>query len=113
VNLGNHYIALNVKDLNKSRAFYEKLGFVTDPRFNDMSRKWLIMRNGTMTIGLYQDMIPKNTITFNPEDIRELQKELKSRGIEFILEVKDEGTGPAHFLILDPDGNPLFFDQHK
>lgn len=113
MNLGNHYLALNVKDLERSKMFYEKLGFVTDPRFSDLNRKWVILKNGNTTLGLYQDLIPHNTITFNPENVREIQKELKQRGIKFIIEADEAGNGPAHCLIIDPDGNPLFFDQHK
>jgi catechol 2,3-dioxygenase-like lactoylglutathione lyase family enzyme len=110
--LGKHYIALNVKDIVKSKAFYEQLGFRAADNFGSVEKKWFIMKNGDVTIGLYQDIIPKNTITFNPPNARELQKELRRKGFNFILEAKEDGFGPAHFLILDPDGNPLFFDQH-
>jgi lactoylglutathione lyase len=112
VNLGRHYIALNVKDLVKSKAFYELLGFRAVENFGSVQKNWVIMKSGDVTIGLYQDIIPKNTITFNPPDVREIQKELRRKGFTFILEANEETKGPAHFLILDPDGNPLFFDQH-
>ena len=112
MNLGRHYIALNVKDIVKSKAFYELLGFKAADNFGSIDKKWFIMKNGEMTLGLYQEIIPKNTITFNPANVREIQKELKRKGFNFILEANEETTGPAHFLILDPDGNPLFFDQH-
>ncbi|MEO8762195.1 MAG: VOC family protein, partial [Bacteroidia bacterium] len=73
---------------------------------------YLIMRHGLLVIGLYEGIIPRNTITFTPQDIRGLQKELKLNGIPFVLEANEETQGPAHFLLLDPDGNPLFFEQH-
>jgi len=110
--LGKHFIALNVKNIEVSQLFYSKLGFLCDPRFSDIRRNWIIMKNVDITIGLYQDVIPQNTITFNPENIRELQKHLKNQGVKFILEADETTTGPAHFLIVDPDGNPLFFDQN-
>ena len=110
--LGQHHIALNVKDLHISKEFYLKMGFVVDDRFSNPQRKWLIMRNATLIIGLYEGIIPRNTITFTPADIRELQKDLKKKGIPFVIEANETTQGPAHFLILDPDGNPLFFEQH-
>ena len=110
--LGQHHIALNVKDLQVSKEFYLKLGFLVDERFSNLQRKWLIMRNATLIIGLYEGIIPRNTITFTPTDIRGLQKHLKEKGIPFVIEANESTQGPAHFLLLDPDGNPLFFEQH-
>ncbi len=110
--LGQHHIALNVKDLKISKEFYMKLGFVVDDRFSNLQRKYLIMRNGLLVVGLYEGIIPRNTITFSPQDIMTLQKYLKDNDVSFVLEAKENAKGPAHFLLLDPDGNPLFFEQH-
>lgn len=120
--LGNFSVSLSVKDIKASKAFYEKLGF--GKVMGDETKNWLIMRNGAVIIGLFQGMFPKNTLTFNPgwdangqklgsfTDVRELQKQLKAQGIEFATQA-DEGTaGPASFMIADPDGNPILFDQH-
>ena len=120
--LGAFSISLAVKDITASAAFYEKLGF---SKFGgDIAQDWLILKNGDAVIGLFQGMFDKNSITFNPgwnqsaealdsfTDVRDLQRQLKAQGIEFIAE-SDEGTsGPASFIILDPDGNPIIVDQH-
>lgn len=110
--MGRHHIALAVKDIVKSKLFYEKLGFIADTRFADVRKNWTIMRNGDTTIGLYQDIIPRNTITFNPPDIFTLQQQMENNGVEFIIKAEKKPNHPAHFLIVDPDGNPLFFEQH-
>ena len=110
--LGQHHIALNVKDLQVSREFYLKLGFVVDERFSKLESKWLIMQNGTLVIGLYEGIIPRNTLTFTPNNLLELQKHLKQKGVSFVLEAKENTKGAKHFLLIDPDGNPLFFEQH-
>ena len=110
--LGQHHIALNVKNLQTSKEFYLKMGFIVDERFSCPQRKYLIMRNAELIIGLYEGIIPRNTITFTPDNIRELQKKLKQKSIPFVLEANENTQGPAHFLIVDPDGNPLFFEQH-
>lgn len=110
--LGPHHIAFNVKDLHVSKEFYLKLGFVIDDRHSKPERKWLIMRNSDLVIGLYEGIIPRNTLTFTPEDILGLQKNLKEKNIAFIMEADENAKGPKHFLLLDPDGNPLFFEQH-
>lgn len=119
--LGNFSISLNVKDLAKSKAFYETLGFT--PFHGDEKQGWLIMKNGDTNIGLFQGMFDKNMLTFNPgwdsnakpvktfTDVRDLQKELKKAGVVFDQEAQ-EGTGPTSFMITDPDGNPILFDQH-
>jgi len=120
--LGAFSISLTVKDIEASAAFYEKLGF---SRFGgDITQNWLILKNGETVIGLFQGMFEKNMLTFNPgwnqnaeavdpfTDVRELQRELKAKGTEFLAEA-DEGTsGPASFIVLDPDGNPVLVDQH-
>ena len=120
--LGAFSLSLAVKDITASAAFYEKLGF---SKFGgDIAQNWLILKNGDAVIGLFQGMFDKNSITFNPgwnqsaealdsfTDVRDLQRQLKAQGIEFMAE-SDEGTsGPASFIILDPDGNPIIVDQH-
>lgn len=119
--LGAFSVSLNVKDIAASKAFYEKLGFSV--MGGDQSQNWLIMKNGTTVIGLFQGMFEKNILTFNPgwdqdaqpvenfTDVRDIQKEIKEAGIEFEQEAKD-GTEPASFIIADPDGNPILVDQH-
>ncbi len=120
--LGAFSISLSVKDIQKSKSFYEKFGFKAAG--GDISQNWLIMRNKTVSIGLFQGMFDKNMLTFNPgwdssakkidsyTDIRELQTTLKERGIEFVQEAKDDLSGPASFVVIDPDGNPILVDQH-
>ena len=120
--LGAFSISLNVKDILVSKEFYEKLGF---KEFGgDISKNWLIMKNGNSIIGLFQGMFEKNTITFNPgwdmnaskldsfSDIRTLQHLLKEQGVELVSEVDDTSEGPASFILMDPDGNPILVDQH-
>jgi len=123
MNLGNFSISLAVKDIAASRAFYEKLGFQV--KHGDQAQNWLIMQNGTTNIGLFQGMFEKNMLTFNPgwdhnaqnlasfTDIRELQKQLKAQGIAFMTEADASTAGPASFMLIDPDGNPILFDQHR
>ena len=120
--LGAFSVSLNVKDIEASRAFYETLGFA--PVMGDAAQGWLILRNGITTIGLFQGMFEKNSLTFNPgwdanaqpvasfTDVRELQRQLKAAGIEFTAEADESGSGPASFSIVDPDGNPILVDQH-
>ncbi|HWB19516.1 MAG TPA: VOC family protein [Phycisphaerales bacterium] len=120
--LGNFSMSLTVKDLAASQAFYEKLGFhVTG---GNAAQHWLIMQNGTSTIGLFQGMFDKNTLTFNPgwdrntnplahfSDVREIQGELQRRGIKFANLADTSTDGPAFFMVFDPDGNPILVDQH-
>jgi catechol 2,3-dioxygenase-like lactoylglutathione lyase family enzyme len=120
--LGAFSVSLAVKDLEASRGFYEKLGFETV--MGDASENWLILRNGDHTIGLFQGMFDRNLLTFNPgwdrearplpafTDVRDLQRELKARGVKFEQEADESSTGPGSFLVVDPDGNPILFDQH-
>jgi catechol 2,3-dioxygenase-like lactoylglutathione lyase family enzyme len=120
--LGNFSISLAVSDIRASRAFYEKLGF--EVFAGDVSQNWLILKNQDLVIGLFQGMLEKNTLTFNPgwdssaqkldayTDIRDLQRHLKEQGVEFVSEVDESTTGPASFIVEDPDGNPILFDQH-
>ncbi|WP_377890130.1 VOC family protein [Alkalihalobacillus sp. R86527] len=123
MNLGAFSISLNVKDLEKSKAFYEKLGF--NDFGGDMSHNYLIMKNGNCVIGLFQGMFEKNILTFNPgwnenaenldsfTDVRDLQKHLKENGIELTSEADESGEGPASITLEDPDGNPILLDQHR
>lgn len=120
--LGAFSISLAVSDIRASRAFYEKLGFAVFA--GDISQNWLILKNGDHIIGLFQGMLEKNTLTFNPgwdsdarkldafTDIRDLQRELKGQGVEFVIEADESTTGPASFVVEDPDGNPILVDQH-
>jgi len=122
LNLGNFSVSLTVKDIAVSRAFYEKLGF--KPIMGEEKQKWLIMQNETSTIGLFQGMFEKNTMTFNPgwdrsakplsafQDVREIQRALKSQGLTLKPEADEKSTGPAALALVDPDGNPILIDQH-
>lgn len=122
MNLGTFSVSLTVKDIHASLAFYEKLGFAIFA--GDIAMNYLILRNGNATVGLFQGMFDKNILTFNPgwdenatkldtfTDVRELQKQLKSKGIEFAAEADETTTGPASCVIVDPDGNPILLDQH-
>jgi catechol 2,3-dioxygenase-like lactoylglutathione lyase family enzyme len=120
--LGAFSISLTVKDIHASKAFYEKLGF--EVFGGDISQNWVILKNGAHVIGLFQGMFEKNMLTFNPgwdqdaqkletfTDVRELQRQLKAQGVEFTTEADEGTTGPAGFVIVDPDGNPILVDQH-
>jgi len=120
--LGAFSVSLAVADLQASKAFYEKLDF--KPVGGDSAQNWLVLQNGTTTIGLFQGMFPKNMLTFNPgwssskealkqfQDVRELQSKLKARGITPVAEADESSVGVAHFVVVDPDGNPILFDQH-
>jgi catechol 2,3-dioxygenase-like lactoylglutathione lyase family enzyme len=120
--LGNFSVSLTVKDIAKSREFYEKLGF---HKKNDHGGKnWVVLQNETATIGLFQGMFEKNSLTFNPgwdrnsktlpnfEDVRDLQNTLKKRGLTLTLSADESTDGPAFFTLMDPDGNPILVDQH-
>jgi predicted lactoylglutathione lyase len=122
-NLGNFSISLAVKDLQKSRKFYETLGFSI---FHDQSdHNWMILKSATATIGLFEGMFEANILTFNPgwdaqgnpadtpfEDVRAMQKRLKAAGLSLANEADESSTGPASFMITDPDGNTILIDQH-
>ncbi len=120
--LGAFSISLAVKDIHASKAFYEKFGF--EPIGGDITQNWLIMKNGDTIVGLFQGMFDKNMLTFNPgwnqnaekletfADVRELQRRLKEQGVELMTEADESTTGPAHFIAIDPDGNPILVDQH-
>lgn len=120
--LGAFSISLAVKDLAASRAFYEKFGFTVSG--GNAAQNWLIMKNGVHVIGLFQGMFDQNILTFNPgwdhnaqplatfTDVRELQRRLKAQGVPMVQEADEHTTGPASFVVIDPDGNPILVDQH-
>ena len=120
--LGNFSISLTVKDVNASKEFYEKLGFKVSG--GDLKRKYVILQNETSTIGLYQGMFEKNSLTYNPgwdrdkktlaefQDVREIQLELRKRGLNPVVAADESTSGPAYLTLVDPDGNPILIDQH-
>jgi catechol 2,3-dioxygenase-like lactoylglutathione lyase family enzyme len=120
--LGAFSVSLAVKDLEASRMFYEKFGFKAFA--GNPAQNWQILKNGDHVIGLFQGMIDKNILTFNPgwdqnaqkvatfTDVRELQRQLKAQGVQFMSEADENTTGPASFMALDPDGNTILVDQH-
>lgn len=121
--LGAFSISLTVKDIKASQEFYEKLGF--DAMGGVPDQNWLIMKNGDTVIGLFQGMFESNIMTFNPgwdqaaqpidefDDVRDIQKSLKEAGIALDSEADEASEGPAHFILKDPDGNVIMFDQHR
>jgi len=121
--LGAFSISLSVKDIHKSKAFYEKLGFTK--MGGDIHQKWLILKNGNAIIGLFEGMFENNIITFNPgwdenaqniesfDDVRAIQKHLKESGISLIKEADETTSGPEHITLTDPDGNNILIDQHR
>lgn len=121
--LGAFSVSLNVKDIHKSKEFYEKLGF--EILGGDITQNWLIMKNENSIIGLFQGMFEKNILTFNPgwnenaenvepfTDVRDIQKQLKEKGITVIQEADESKEGPGFLTIEDPDGNPILIDQHR
>ena len=123
MDLGAFSISLTVKDIERSRDFYKKLGF--EEVGGEIAQNWLILRNGDCTLGLFQGMFDKNILTFNPgwdslaneldsfTDIRDLQAQLKARGLELVSEADPDTSGPASLTLLDPDGNLILIDQHR
>jgi predicted lactoylglutathione lyase len=120
--LGAFSVSLNVKDIKKSKQFYENLGFTVFA--GDIDNKYLIMKNGNSLIGLFQGMFENNILTFNPgwdenankidsfEDVRDIQKHLKNKGIKIETETDENTSGPASIVLIDPDGNSILIDQH-
>ena len=120
--LGAFSVSLNVKDINASKLFYENLGFKVFA--GDIKMNYLIMKNGNSLIGLFQGMFENNILTFNPgwdesanklesfTDVREIQKQLKNEDIKLETEVDENTSGPASFVLIDPDGNTILVDQH-
>ena len=121
--LGAFSVSLNVADIAASRAFYEKLGFHVAG--GNQEENWLILRSGSTNIGLFQGMFERNMLTFTPgwddqsqevnpfTDIREIQQALEAEGIEFVEKADLSTSGPAYFRLVDPDGNPILFDQYR
>ena len=120
--LGAFSVSLAVKDLQASQAFYEKLDFQIVG--GNAAQHWLILRNGAVTIGLFQGMFPRNTLTFNPGwdfqahaveeyvDVREHERRLRMKGLDPTRVAGEESSGPASLMLTDPDGNPILIDQH-
>jgi predicted enzyme related to lactoylglutathione lyase len=120
--LGAFSISLAVKDIEASKTFYEKFGY--KPFAGNAAQRWLILKNGPHVIGLFQGMFEKNMLTFNPgwdsnaskldtfTDVRDLQRKLKAQGVQLTTEADESSKGPASFLVIDPDGNPILVDQH-
>lgn len=120
--LGAFSVSLNVKDINKSYEFYQKLGFT---KFHgEIEQNWLILKNGETVIGLFQGMLDKNMLTFNPgwnqngenlddyDDIRKIRDDLQAKGVEIVNMTEENPEGPANFFVEDPDGNVILLDQH-
>ena len=122
MDLGAFSVSSNVKDIHASKLFYENPGFQVFG--GDISQHWLIMKNGSCIIGLFQGMFEKNILTFNPgwvenanqltsfTDVRDIQRQLIEKGVKLETEVAEGTAGPASFIVMDPDGNPILVDQH-
>lgn len=120
--LGKFSVSLVVKDIAASRAFYEKLGFKVSS--GDQAKKFLVLQNDTATIGLFQGMLKKNSLTFVPgwdrsnnplsdfDDVRDIQRALKKQGLTLTTSADEASTGPASLSLADPDGNPILIDQY-
>ena len=121
--LGAFSISLKVKDIKKSVEFYEKLGFTY--KAGNIDQNWIVLKNGSSVIGLFQGYIEENTLTFNPgwdqsasevnpfTDVREIQKKLKEKGVKVDREANETTKGPEYIILTDPDGNPILIDQHR
>ncbi len=121
--LGNFSISLTVKDIHKSKQFYEKLGFAVVA--GNIDEQWLVLQNASCKIGLFQGMFDQNILTFNPgwdadgknveafTDVRQLQRQLKSEGLVPTKEADENSSGPEFFTLIDPDGNQILVDQHR
>ncbi|HMR44562.1 MAG TPA: VOC family protein [Saprospiraceae bacterium] len=120
--LGAFSISLSVKDLDASKRFYETLGFTIFA--GDAAKNYLIMKNGNALVGLFHGMFENNILTFNPgwdenahtleqyNDVRDIQRQLKEKGIQLVAEADENTSGPAHLMVVDPDGNTILIDQH-
>ena len=121
--LGAFSISLKVKDIRKSVEFYEKLGFTY--KNGNIDQNWIVLKNGNTVIGLFQGFIDENTLTFNPgwnqsaqevnpfTDVRDIQKNLKEKGVKIDREADSKTKGPEYIILKDPDGNPILIDQHR
>lgn len=122
MDLGAFSVCLAVRDIHVSKEFYEKLGFTQ--RSGDISQNWVVLKNGSVVIGLFQGILDQNVLTFSPgwdqdakelkeyTDVRDIQKELKKKGAKLSREANEETSGPEHFILEDPDGNKIMFDQY-
>lgn len=120
--LGAFSISLSVKDINVSKAFYENLGF--EVFAGEIGKNYLIMKNQNSLVGLFQGMFENNILTFNPgwdtdantlknfDDVREIQRALKQKGMQLVSEADESTSGPGSFVLMDPDGNTILIDQH-
>ncbi len=120
--LGAFSVSLNVKDIKTSKQFYENLGFTVFA--GELEKNYLIMKNKNSLIGLFQGMFENNILTFNPgwdenakkveffDDVRDIQKHLKNKGVKIKNEANENTSGPENFVITDPDGNTILIDQH-
>jgi catechol 2,3-dioxygenase-like lactoylglutathione lyase family enzyme len=120
--LGAMSISLAVKDINKSKTFYETLGFSVYA--GEIEKNYLILKNGNALVGLFQGMFENNILTFNPgwdesankldefDDVRDIQKHLKANHIQLVTEADESTSGPASMMFFDPDGNMILIDQH-
>jgi len=123
MNLGAFSLSLNVKDIEASKAFYEKLGF--ESLGGDCGQGWTILKNGEHVIGLFQGMLEKNLLTFNPgwnqaaenldeyTDIRQLREQLQAQGLTLLNDDINTESGPGSLMLEDPDGNTILIDQHR
>ncbi len=111
MDLGTFSVSLSVKDIAAAKAFYRDMGF--EVIFGKEEENWLILQNGEAKIGIFQGMFEGNMLTFNPKDVRSIQKALKAKGRTFELEADEKTTGPAHAVLKDPDGNTILIDQHN
>lgn len=121
--LGAFSVSLSVKNINTSKQFYENLGFKVFA--GGMEKNYLIMKNENALIGLFHGMFEGNILTFNPgwdenannvekfDDVREIQRQLKSKGITINPEADENTSGPASIMVTDPDGNVVLIDQHR
>lgn len=119
--LGVFSLSLSVADLDASRDFYTKLGFVETGGSSDDG--WLILKNGETTIGLFHAMFERNMLTFNPgltarmeridefTDVRDIQRSLENAGLAVDGAIEPGSSGAGSIMLTDPDGNPILIDQ--
>ena len=119
MDLGSFSVSLAVADLQRSRDFYAKLGFAPVPPggegglWDSYGVTWLLVENGDARLGLFQGMFEQNILTWNPADVRSIQRSLQQEGVELALEADLDGDGPGHVALVDPDGNHILLDQHE
>ncbi len=113
MDLGNHYLALNVKDILEAFLFYKKLGFEPVENGGSLDDKWIVLRNGEVKIGLFEGMFSRNTMTFNPKNARDIYRHIQEDVEVNASSGMDAEAGPCYFMVSDPDGNHLLFDQNN